>query len=53
MVSVLARSDALIVRKPGALAAQAGDAVEILAPGNGALGICPSARLAKLSTGNA
>jgi len=39
MVSVLARSDALIVRKPHEPAAQAGDLVEILPLGNGALGI--------------
>ncbi len=39
MVSVLARADALIVRKPGATAAPAGELVEILPLGNGALGI--------------
>ncbi len=39
MVSVLARADALIVRKPHAPAAPAGELVEILPLGNGALGI--------------
>ncbi|MCX7356295.1 MAG: molybdopterin molybdotransferase MoeA [Alphaproteobacteria bacterium] len=39
MVSVLARADALIVRKPSEPAAKAGDLVEILPLGNGALGI--------------
>lgn len=39
MVSVLARADALIVRKPSDPAANAGDLVEILPLGGGAAGI--------------
>jgi molybdopterin molybdotransferase len=39
MVSVLARADALIVRKPSEAAAEAGDMVEILPLGDGIAGI--------------